>query len=91
MGQIEQRELSGNVTVNTLRKTAAAMDCELVYYFQPKKSLNVFIQEQAIKKATRIADTTDLHMSLEDQRVTTDFNKKVQRLAKKLIEQRKVW
>lgn len=39
------------------------------------------------KKAKRILEKADIHMSLEGQRVTTDLNERILRLAEKLIKQ----
>jgi predicted DNA-binding mobile mystery protein A len=91
LAQAEQRELEGKITVETLRKTAEAMNCELVYQFVPKSDLHAFIEEAAYKKAKRILSSADLHMSLEDQRVHGDLERRILRLKDKLIAEGKVW
>ncbi|MHC4952000.1 MAG: mobile mystery protein A, partial [Planctomycetota bacterium] len=45
--RIEQDEKQGRVTVNTLRKVAEAMECEFVYGFVPKESLEQTVRDQA--------------------------------------------
>jgi len=91
VAQAEKREIDGKVSLSTLRKMAEAMDCELVYSFVPKKELGSLIQDKAIEKARKILQRADLHMKLEDQKVTTDENERVKRLAKKLIEKGDIW
>jgi predicted DNA-binding mobile mystery protein A len=34
---VEEREIRGAVTIDTLRRAADALDCELVYFLLPKK------------------------------------------------------
>jgi len=91
LAQAEQRELEGKITVETLRKTAEAMNCEFVYQFIPKSDLYAFIEDTAYKKAKRILANADLHMSLEDQRVHGDLERRILRLKEKLIAEGKVW
>lgn len=48
--QSEKRENQGKVTLETLRKMAAAMDCELVYAFVPKKTFRPFSKKKPMQK-----------------------------------------
>lgn len=89
--QAEKREIEGAVTLSTLRKMAEAMDCEFVYSFVPKKDIRTLIHDQAINKATKILETADLHMKLEDQGVPGNKKESIERLAKKLIEKGDIW
>jgi len=91
VAQAEQREAEGKITVETLRKTAEAMNCEFTYAFVPKSDLSIFVQEKAYEKAKRILQTADLHMSLEDQQVKASLETRIQQLKSKLIAEGKVW
>jgi predicted DNA-binding mobile mystery protein A len=94
IAQSERNEVSGKTTLETLRKIAAAMDCELVYAMVPRdsaKTIEDILMKNAMKKANRLLHHADLHMSLEDQRVETDFESRVDSLAKALIEKGDVW
>ena len=77
--------------MDTLQKAASAMNCELTYTFVPKTDMGKFVEKQAYKKAKRIIEKADLHMSLEDQKVTSELNGRIRLLAKKLVNQGKVW
>jgi predicted DNA-binding mobile mystery protein A len=70
--KIEQSEANGTVTLNTLRRVANAMDCELVCLLVPRKPLQQTLTNRAIEKAgaevARIAHT----MALEKQKPTDD-------------------
>lgn len=91
VAQAERGEVDGKITVETLRKTAEAMNCEFAYVFIPKSDLNSFIESKAYEKAKRILTSADLHMTLEDQKVKSDLEPRIQRLKNKLISEGKVW
>jgi predicted DNA-binding mobile mystery protein A len=69
---IEKAEATGAITLRTLRETAEAMECHLVYAFVPSKPLDDIVREQAERKVgdelARIAHS----MRLEDQAVNGD-------------------
>ena len=68
---IEEREIEGNITLKTLRKTAEAMDLILVYGFVPKDgSLKGYIKKKAYAAAKKIVLRTAYTMSLEDQAIS---------------------
>ena len=89
--KIEKRESSGKVTLDTMRKTASAMECEFVYAFVPKKPISVIMKEKAYKKALRIIQEADVHMTLEGQRVSEDLKKRAEQLAHTLLEKGNIW
>ncbi len=91
IAQAEKREVDGKVSVETLKKLAAAMNCEFVYMFVPKSEMTKFIEEKAYEKAKRILTSADLHMALEDQKVKGDLEPRIQRLKNKLIADGNVW
>jgi predicted DNA-binding mobile mystery protein A len=91
VAQAEKREIEGKVSISTLRKMAEAMECELVYSFVPKKEIRMLIHDKAFDKALKTLRHADLHMKLENQKVTVDENERAERLAKKLIEKGDIW
>lgn len=91
VAQSERREMEGKVNLETLRKMATAMECEFVYAFIPKKDLKTTLEKKAYEKASAILKIADTHMSLEDQKVKGDINKRIERLAKELLERGDVW
>lgn len=46
---IEQAEVKGTITLNSLEKAAHALDCRLVYALVPRKPLDELITERAKK------------------------------------------
>jgi predicted DNA-binding mobile mystery protein A len=91
IAQIEKREALGTVTLETLKKTAHALNCELIYAFVPKTDIQSILQKQAIEKAKTILANADLHMTLEDQRADQDLDERIKRLARKLLESGDLW
>jgi predicted DNA-binding mobile mystery protein A len=66
--EIEEREASGTITLNSLRDAANAMDMKLVYGFVSKHdSLEQMIEKRAKELATEIVMRTNATMTLEDQ------------------------
>ena len=66
--EIELREVSGALTLRSLRNAANALDMQLVYGLASKgKSLEEMIEKRAIKLAEEIVLRTSHTMSLEDQ------------------------
>jgi predicted DNA-binding mobile mystery protein A len=66
--EIEQREASGTITLNTLSDTANAMDLQLFYILIPKDgSLELLIDRKANELATIIVSRTSHSMKLEGQ------------------------
>jgi predicted DNA-binding mobile mystery protein A len=91
VAQAERREVDGQVNLSTLKKMAEAMDCDLVYAFVPKKEMKTLIHDKAFAKARKILGLADLHMKLENQKVTGDEKERIERLAKTFIEKGDIW
>ncbi|MCQ2063565.1 MAG: mobile mystery protein A [Fibrobacter sp.] len=56
-----------NLKISTMKKIAEGLDCEFVYGFVPKSSLQETIKRQAYKKAEAILLNVNTTMALEDQ------------------------
>lgn len=89
--QIEKRENVGKVTIETMRKIAAAMECEFVYALVPKQELSEFLKRKSTAKAARIVREADVHMTLEDQRVSEDIKIRIDRIAEDLLAKGDIW
>jgi len=75
--QIEQQELTGSLTLKTMRKIAEALDCVLVYGFVPRTSLEETVRNQARQVATKRLARASHSMGLEDQALKATENKEV--------------
>jgi predicted DNA-binding mobile mystery protein A len=67
--ELEQSEVSGGVTLNTLQRAAEALGCRLVYALIPEKPLTETVSERAELIAERQLKAVEQTMRLEDQSV----------------------
>lgn len=91
IAHIERSEAAGTASLNTLKKIAAAMECEFVYAFVLKDDLDAVLKKAARKKARQILAIADTHMTLEDQQVKQNLDERLERLADQLIQKGDVW
>jgi predicted DNA-binding mobile mystery protein A len=67
--ELEQSEVSGGVTLNTLQRAAEALGCRLVYVLIPEKPLAETVSARAELIAERQLKAVEQTMRLEDQSV----------------------
>lgn len=70
--QLERREASGAVTLESLRRAAEAMDSRLVYAIVPNGTLETVLRKQAQRIAKAQLHRVEHTMKLEDQDVSTE-------------------
>ncbi len=70
--QLEKDEISGALTLKSMRQAAEAMDCLFVYAVVPRSSLAETMRLQARKVAGKRLSRTSHTMLLEDQTVSAD-------------------
>jgi len=66
--RLEAGEKAETTQLDTLRKAAAALDCDLVYVLVPRKALTDQVDEQARHKARAFVSRVTHTMALEDQK-----------------------
>ena len=71
---IENGEPAGSVTIKTMRRIAACLDCVFVYGFVPRTSLEATVARQAKKVASRRLAQASQSMSLENQALSNSEN-----------------
>lgn len=72
--EMEKREASGRVTLETLERAARAMGCRFVYGIVPEgdSTLDAMVDAQALDAARRLAQRAAQSMTLEEQGVVSD-------------------
>jgi len=75
--QLEKDEISGALTLKTLRQAAEALDCMFVFAVVPRTSLNETMRQQARVVAGKSLFRTSHTMLLEDQMVSNDEQQKM--------------
>ena len=84
---IEQAEVSGSLTLDSLERAARALDCRLVYALVPRESLEARVRTRARDQATRQLRAISHSMALEDQRVAEeDEQAQLERLTAQWLE-----
>jgi predicted DNA-binding mobile mystery protein A len=85
----EAGEAKGTVQLDTLRRLAEALDCELVYALVPRDSLAMTLEVQARRKAAALVGQVADSMVLEDQGVSHDITEEqVRELAEEILRER---
>lgn len=92
VSQIEQGELQETITLETLRRAANALDCDLVYVLEPRTSLDEAVKEQAHKTAARHLAPLAHHSRLENQALTDgDEAAQLEEFASRFIDRKGLW
>jgi predicted DNA-binding mobile mystery protein A len=89
---LEESERAGSAQLATLRRAADAMDCDLVYAFVPRASLEDTVRRQALRVARRELARVDTTMRLEDQALPNEeAETRVAEFAESLLDDRALW
>jgi predicted DNA-binding mobile mystery protein A len=83
----ERTEAKGDITLATLQRYAAALDCELSYALVPKRPLQEMVEERAERIARDQVSRVRHSMALEDQQTGQEhLEREVADLRKRLLE-----
>lgn len=91
---LEKAEVSGNVTLATLREAAEGLDCTLVYAFVPNAPLDEMLRERARAAADLQLARTHHTMMLENQALEpADLRAERERLVEDMLrgDLRRLW
>ena len=81
VSRLEGREVDGSITLNSLKKLADAMDCELVYGLVPREgSYSKLLKRQARKYVDQNFDVVNHSMMLEMQQLSQQDREKLAEL-----------
>ncbi len=83
--ELEKAEVSGNITLKSLERAAAALGCRVVYAFVPERPLADIVRERARLIADRQFAAVSHSMQLENQGIGDAGTRAEQR--ERLIEQ----
>ena len=87
VARIEQDEVLGKVTLNTMQNTAEAMGCVFVYGIVPRNSLEQIVRTQAEVIAQKRMAQSNQMMRLEKQELSeTEKAKTMQNLIDEIVE-----
>jgi predicted DNA-binding mobile mystery protein A len=92
--RLEKDEVSGKVTLESIKKAAEALGCEFVYILVPLTSLQKQVNDQALIAAKQLAGEVEHSMKLENQGTTKKAQKAlVEDLANEMVQKddRRIW
>lgn len=88
--RIEQGEVKGSVTLDTMERAAEAMGCRFVYAIVPDESLAASVMKQARAKARGELGPVEHTMDLEDQS-TAGQEGLLEELTEDWVDRRGLW
>lgn len=92
VADLERSELHDTIKLETLRRAADALDCDLTYVLVPRTSLDDAVRAQARRKAARHLKPVAHHSRLEDQSVgNDDAAAELDDFASRFIDRRGLW
>lgn len=88
--RLEQSEAADRIQLDTLRRTADALGCDLVYLLVPRRPLTTVVRERARQLAHAQIAAVEQNMRLEDQ--ATGATKEMEdQLTEELVERGGLW
>lgn len=89
---LEQSEASETARLETLRKAAAALDCELVYALVPNRPFTETVAVRARAKALEAIGGVSHSMAMEDQSVRDDdLEERIRIFIAETLRDRDLW
>lgn len=92
VAEFEANELRGTIRLDSLKRVADALDCDLTYYLIPRQDLEEMVRERALKKARRHLSRVSHHSRLEDQQLDEAREEdQLEDFAERFIDRRGLW
>jgi predicted DNA-binding mobile mystery protein A len=88
--RLEQSEASDRIRLDTLRRAADALGCDLVYLLVPRRPLTATVRDRARELAHMQVASVEQTMRLEDQ-ATGKAKEMEDQLTRQLIERGGLW
>ena len=88
--RLEQSEAADRIQLDTLRRTADALGCDLVYLLVPRRPLTTVVRERARQLAHAQIAAVEQNMRLEDQ-ATGATREMEDQLTEELVERGGLW
>ena len=87
---LEHSEIRGTIKLETLRKAAAALDCDVLYYLAPRTSLEDAVRSQARRKAHEELEQEAHSLPTEDEGAF-DSSDRLDELALRFVDRKGLW
>jgi predicted DNA-binding mobile mystery protein A len=90
VSRLEQSEAAERIRLDTLRRAADALGCDLVYLLVPRRPLTAVVRDRARELAHYQIAATEQTMRLEDQ-ATGKTKEMEDQLTEQLLERGSLW
>lgn len=92
LSRLEASEQKQTIQLDSLRRVAEALDCDLVYALVPREPLQAMVDRQRARAAQELDARTRTHMRLEDQdEKDPDLAEWRKQHSAALIDDRRLW
>lgn len=89
---MEKSEGAARIQIETLRRAADALDCNLVYALVPRQGLQHVVEERARKIALNQLSRVSHTMAMEDQAVDNDdLEMRISDFVESSLRERNIW
>jgi predicted DNA-binding mobile mystery protein A len=88
--RLEQSEAADRIRIDTLRRAADALGCDLVYVLVPRRRLSTVVRDRARQLARAQVAATEQTMRLEDQ-ATGDTTEMEDQITEQLLARGGLW
>lgn len=89
--KLEARERMGTIQLDTMRRAAEAMGCELVVAFVPRQSLQSVVDQQRVNRFGAMLRNINTHMNLEDQPISDALQRHLIEQAEDAVPDSELW
>ncbi len=90
--RLESSENAGTINLESLKKVADELGCDLVYALVPRQDLELVVKNQALEVAKRKLRRTQMTMALEQQELQMKIlDKLIEQKARELSESSRLW
>lgn len=92
IAEFERNERQGTIQLETLRRVADGLECDVAYFLVPRRGLERMVNERATEKARSHLSDVSHHSRLEDQQLEdTRELQQMQDLAAQFVDRRGLW
>jgi predicted DNA-binding mobile mystery protein A len=91
VNQIQRAEIDGSVQLSTLSRVARGLNCELVYYLDPKHPLEEMTRQQAFIKAAEEVGYDPGHIDQDPHGEMAASRREAEALTSSWVDRRGLW
>lgn len=92
VAEFEASEIRGAIQLDTLKRVAESLECDVVYFLIPRRELDEMVRDRAMDQARNYLSRVSHHSRLEDQQLDEPRElDQLRDLAEHYIDRRGLW